>query len=512
MESFAQLFEESLKKSPVREGEIVRGKVVKVLKDYVMIDIGFKAEGKVPIEEFQGFDGKVNANLGDDIDVFLETMEDEQGEMVLSKEHADVMKTWDKLVEAEKNDAPIDGKVLSKVKGGFSVDIGVKAFLPASQIDIKPPKNLDKYVGKVFSFKIVKLNKSRGNVVLSRKVMLEKEREGLKVETLANLQDGQIYEGVVKGVTDYGAFVDIGGIDGLLHVADMSWGHITHPSEVLAVGDEIKVKVLKYDKDTQRISLGMKQLAPDPWSQTEEKYPVGSRVRGKVTTLADYGAFVEIEEGVEGLVHVSEMSWTKKIKHPSKIMSVGDVIDSVVLDVDIANRRISLGLKQIGENPWETMSSRYPIGTRIKGIIRNITDFGLFVDVNGEVDGLVHINDIAWVQNFTHPSEVFNKGQDVEAIVLHIDPESERFSIGVKQLLDDPWDVIGAKYLQGTKIDEGTVVKHVSSGYIVQLEPGVEGLLPNSEAKEELATGAKLTVRVKQAEQKERKFILQCEK
>jgi len=511
MEGFAQLFEESLKKNPVREGQIIRGKVIKVLKDFVMIDIGFKSEGKVPVEEFRDFDGNTKANVGDDVEVYLETLEDENGEMVLSKEHADAMKTWDKLVEAEQQNVAIEGKVVNKVKGGFSVDIGVKAFLPASQIDIKPSKNLDKYVGKIYQFKIVKLNKARGNVVLSRKVMLEQEREVLKTETLANLQEGQIVEGAVKGITDYGAFVDVGGIDGLLHVADMSWGHITHPSEVLAIGDEIRVKILKFDKDAQRISLGMKQLAPDPWSQVEDKYPVGSRVRGKVTTLTDYGAFVEIEEGVEGLVHVSEMSWTKKIKHPSKIMSVGDVLDSVVLDVDIANRRISLGLKQIEANPWETMSQRYPIGTKIKGMIRNIADFGIFIDVNGEVDGLVHINDLVWVQNFVHPSEAFNKNQEVEAIVLHVDPDNERFSLGIKQLMDDPWDIISSKYQQGATA-EGTVVKKLGNGYVVQLEPGVEGLLPTSEAKDPLEIGAKLNVNVQQTEQKERKFIFQCEK
>ncbi len=511
MQGFAQMFEESLKKNPVREGEIVHGKVIKVLKDFVMVDIGFKSEGKVPVQEFLDFEGKVKANVGDDVEVFLESLEDDHGEMLLSKEHADAMKTWDNLVEAEAKDMQIEGKVICKVKGGFSVDIGVKAFLPASQIDIKPPKNLDKYVGKVYFFKIVKLNKARGNVVLSRKLLLEKERESLKVETLATLQEGQIVEGVVKGITDYGAFVDVGGIDGLLHVADMSWGHITHPSEIMAIGDELKVKVIKFDRDTQRISLGMKQLADDPWSGVEDKYQVGSRVRGKVTTLADYGAFVELEEGVEGLVHVSEMSWTKKVKHPSKIMSVGDVIDSVVLDIDAGNRRISLGLKQIESNPWETMSDRYPIGTRIKGIIRNIADFGLFVDVNGEVDGLVHINDLTWVQNFGHPSEVYNKGQEIEAMVLHVDPENERFSLGVKQFLDDPWDTINSKYQPGAQA-EGTVTKQANSGLVVELEPGVEGFIPKADMAEGMAIGTKAMFKVAQADQKERKFILQCEK
>lgn len=507
MEGFAQLFEESFKKFSVREGDIIKGKVVRILKDCVMIDIGFKSEGKVPIEDFSTGGKELSAKVGDEIDVFVEILEDEDGEMVLSKEHADMMRTWDKLVEAAEKDVAIEGRVITKVKGGLAVDIGVKAFLPGSQIDIRPPKNLDRYVGKTFSFKIVKLNKKRGNVVLSRKVLLEKEREVMKTETLANLQEGQIVDGIVKNVTDYGAFVDVGGVDGLLHVTDMQWGHINHPSEILSAGDEIRVKILKYDKTTGRISLGMKQLAPDPWSTVEEKYPVGSRVKGKVTTLAEYGAFVQIEDGVEGLIHVSEMSWTKKVKHPSKIMSVGDVIDSVVLDVDVTNKRISLGLKQIETNPWETMTDRYPLGTRIKGIIRNIADFGLFIDVNGEVDGLVHINDLAWVQNFSHPSEVWHKGQEVEAMVLHIDPASERFSLGIKQMLDDPWDIINSKYTVGTEAD-GEISGSSPLGSIVQLEQGVEGVLPKSEAKEGLEKGSKLKVRVKETDQKERKFTL----
>lgn len=508
MEGFAQLFEESFKKFSVKEGDVINGRVVRVLKDFVMVDIGFKSEGKVPIEDFTAHDGTITAKPGDEVQVYVETLEDENGEIVLSKEHADVMKTWDKLVESAEKGVAVEGRVLSKVKGGLSVDIGIKAFLPGSQIDLRPAKNLDKYVGKTYNFKIVKLNKKRGNVVLSRKLLLEKERESMKAETLANLQEGQIVDGIVKNVTDYGAFVDVGGIDGLLHVTDMQWGHINHPSEILAVGDEIRVKVLKYDKGTNRISLGMKQLAADPWGAVEEKFPIGSRVRGKVTTLTDYGAFVQLEDGVEGLIHVSEMSWTKKIKHPSKIMSVGDVIDSVVLDVDIDNKRISLGLKQIEDNPWKTMAERYPLGTRIKGIIRNIADFGLFVDVNGEVDGLVHINDLCWVQNFSHPSEVWHKGQEVEAMVLHVDPEGERFSLGIKQMLDDPWDVITSKYPVGTEA-EGTVVSMIGNGTVIGLDGGIEGLLQASDTKDEpYAKGAKINVKVKEAEQKDRKFTL----
>lgn len=508
---FARLFEESTKQAKVKEGEIIKGRVVRLARDHVVVDIGFKSEGHVPIEEFKNTRGDVNAKPGDEIEVFLETIEDDKGRMILSKERADAMRTWDRLAEVSDKDGVIEGVVLSKVKGGLSVDIGVKAFLPGSQIDLRPARNLDKYVGQVYQFKIIKLNKRRGNVVLSRKAILEKERESIKVATLANLAEGQVFDGIVKNVTEYGVFVDLGGIDGLLHVTDMTWGRINHPSEMFSVGDDIRVVILKFDAANQKVSLGLKQLKPDPWVEVEGKYPVGSRVSGKIVNLTEYGAFVALEDGVEGLIHVSEMSWTKKVKHPSKVVSVGDTVNAIVLDIDTNAKRISLGLKQIEPNPWEHLDEKYPIGSKIRGTVRNIADFGVFVDVSGEIDGLIHISDLCWVQNFAHPSEIFKKGDEVEAVVLQIDPENERFSLGLKQLADDPWDKIGASYKEGTKA-RGTVSAMSGAGAVVKLEEGVEGLIPEKEFPETLKLGDEIDVVVKKHLLKERRFILEIEK
>lgn len=504
---FAQLFEESLKKSPFKEGDIVKGRVVKIGKDAVMIDVGLKSEGVIPIEQFINFQGELEVKEGDEIQVFLESLENDEGQIILSKEQADAIQTWDTLVEAFEKEEPVEGVVVAKVKGGLSVNIGIKAFLPGSQIDIKPVKNLDKFIGRAYKFKIIKLNKKRGNVVLSRKALLEKEREELRKEALEHIQEGQILEGVVKNITDYGIFVDLGGLDGLLHVTDMTWGRINHPSEMFSVGDDIRVKVLKFDEKSERVSLGIKQLEPDPWTDVEEKFPVGSRVRGKVVSLTDYGAFVELEEGVEGMIHISEMSWTKKVKHPSKILNPGDVIDSVVLDVDVPNRRISLGLKQIEDNPWLKMVDKYPLGTKLSGIIRHIADFGLFVDVGGDIDGLVHLTDLTWVQNFAHPSEVFKKGDKIEVVVMHVDPENERFSLGVKQLQDDPWEKINSSYREGGEA-VGKVVALNSAGLIVELEPGIHGLIPKGEIKKDIEKGSEIRVRVTKTEPKDRHFYL----
>lgn len=504
---FAKLFEESLKKSPFKEGDIVKGRVVRVNKDHVVIDVGLKSEGIIPIEEFINLKGESTVAPGDELEVFLESLENDEGQIQLSKEQADAVKTWDTLVEAHESETPIEGVVVAKVKGGLSVNIGIKAFLPGSQIDIRPVKSLDKFVGNVYKFRIIKLNKKRGNVVLSRKALLEKERAELRKEALDTIQEGQILEGVVKNITDYGVFVDLGGLDGLLHITDMTWGRINHPSEVFSVGDDIRVKVMKFDEKNERVSLGLKQLQPDPWSGVDEKYPVGSRVRGKVVSLTDYGAFIELEDGVEGMIHISEMSWTKKVKHPSKILTAGDDIDSVVLDVDTANRRISLGLKQIEENPWNEMANKYPLGTKLTGTIKNIADFGLFVDVGGMVDGLVHLSDLTWVQNFAHPSETFNKGDKVEVMVIHVDPENERFSLGLRQLIDDDWEKISGKYNEGSEYT-GKVVGSNSAGTIVSLEEGVEGLIPKSEFKGELEEGSEIKVRVVKAEPKDRHFHL----
>jgi len=504
---FARLFEESLAGKSFKEGDVVKGKVVKVGKDYVVVDVGLKSEGIIPIEQFINLRGEIEVKAGDEVAVYIESLEDEDGQIVLSKEQADAIQTWDSLVEAYEKDMPVEGVVVSKVKGGLSVNIGVKAFLPGSQIDTKPVKDLDGYVGKTFKFKIVKLNKKRNNVVLSRKAILEKEREELRREALATIQEGQILEGVVKNITDYGVFVDLGGLDGLLHITDMTWGRINHPSEMFSVGDKIRVKVLKFDEKSEKVSLGYKQLTPDPWEGVEERYLVGSRVRGKVVNLVDYGAFVELEEGVEGLIHISEMSWTKKIKHPSKILNVGDVIDSVVLDVDVSNRRISLGLKQIQENPWHKIAEKYPIGTKVKGTVKNVADFGIFVDVGGEVDGLAHVTDLAWVQNFAHPSEVYRKGDKVEAIVLHVDPEEEKFALGIKQLLDDPWEKIDAKYHVGEEF-EGVVVGTNMAGAIVELEDGVHGLIPKGALKTSIEKGKNVKVKVVRADRRSRQFHL----
>ncbi len=507
---FARLFEESTKKIKLKEGEIVAGRVVRITRDHVVVDIGFKSEGQIPVAEFKNFHGEVTAKPGDEISVLLESVEDEHGNMVLSKERADAMQTWDKLVDLSEKDGDIEGVVVAKVKGGLSVDIGVKAFLPGSQIDLRPARNLDKYVGNTYKFKIIKLNKRRGNVVLSRKAILEKERETMREATLANLQEGMVFDGIVKNVTDYGVFVDLGGIDGLLHVTDMTWGRINHPSEMFSVGDDIRVVVLKFDAESNKVSLGLKQLQADPWQNVEELYPVGSRVSGKVVSLTDYGAFVSLQNGVEGLIHVSEMSWTKKVKHPSKVLSVGDTVEAIVLDVDIESKRISLGLKQIEENPWGKLDEKYPLGTKLKGTIRNIADFGLFVDVGGDIDGLVHISDLSYVQNYAHPSEVFKKGDELEVIVLHIDPENERFSLGVRQLIDDPWDVINSSYREGTKA-AGKVSSISGAGAVVELEKGVLGLIPLKQYPESLKAGDEVSVIVRQADQRERKFILAIE-
>jgi small subunit ribosomal protein S1 len=485
---FARLFEESSKNVSLKEGEVVKGRIIRINRDYVIVDIGFKSEGRIPIEEFRTPTGETRANIGEDIDVFLETIENEDGMMILSKDRADSIRMWDRLEEIEAKDGEVEGKVISKVKGGLSVDVGVRAFLPGSQVDYRPVRSLDKFVGKAFKFKIIKLNKRRGNVVLSRKALLEKERETLKEATLANLAEGQVFDGIIKNVTDYGAFVDIGGIDGLLHVTDMSWGRVNHPSEIYHVGDEVRVVILKYDAEGQKVSLGVKQLTEDPWSRVDENYPVGSRVHGKVTNITDFGAFVELADGVEGLIHISEMSWTKKIKHPSKIVSVGAEVDAIVLNIDTDNKRISLGLKQIEANPWTTIEEKFPIGSKLKGKIHNIADFGVFVDVGGEIDGLVHISDLAWVQNFNNPAEVFKKDDEIEAVVLHVDPENERFSLGMKHLVDDPWEKINKSYTEGTSA-EGEIVNLNSAGAVVRLEEGVEGLIPSKEYPDTLKVG-----------------------
>jgi small subunit ribosomal protein S1 len=477
-ESFAELYEQSLKS--VKEGEVVRGKVLSMDEDFVQIDIGFKSEGLVATWEFMDDDGKMLVGPGDDVDVLLEEAEDANGRIVLSKEKADRLKVWDEISRAYKADEPVEGTVVARVKGGLAVDIGVKAFLPGSQVDLRPVRNLEHIVNQKLNFKIIKFNKRRGNIVLSRRALLETERKKLRENTLETLAPGQIIDGVIKNLTDYGAFIDLGGIDGLLHVTDMSWGRVNHPSELFHVGDEIKVKVLKFDPDSERVSLGLKQIQPDPWIDASMRYPIGKRIEGKIVSLAEYGAFVELEPGIEGLIHVSEISWTKRIKHPSKVVSVGDVVESVVLAVDERERKISLGMKQIEPNPWSVIEEKYPINTRVSGTIRNITNFGIFVGLEEGIDGLVHVSDISWTEQIKHPSEKFKKGDTVEAVVLKIDKENEKFSLGIKQLESNPWDEILKKYPVGEEVT-GEVTKVADFGAFVKLEDGIEGLIYSSE-------------------------------
>src|SRR6266480_145115 len=519
-ESFASLFEESLKREELKEGDIVRGKVIQVGKDHVIVDIGYKSEGTIPLHEFTGADGTVGVKEGDEIDVFLESREDENGLCVLSKEKADRLKVWDEISEACERDELIEGVISQRVKGGLSVTIrgGVKAFLPGSQVDLRPVRNLDAFIGKNFKFKVIKFNKKRGNIVLSRRVLLEKERAELKDQTLEKLKEGQIIEGIVKNLTEYGAFIDLGGIDGLLHITDMSWGRVNHPSELFQVGDHVRVKVLKFNADTERVSLGLKQITEDPWSRAAEKYVPGTVVRGKVVSLKDYGAFIELEEGIEGLVHISEMSWTRRVKHPSKMVAVGDMVEAVVLDVDAKQNRISLGMKQLEPNPYEQLTEKYPPGTVVKGLVRNIADFGIFVEIEEGIDGLVHISDMSWTQRVKHPSELFQKGDPVEAVLLNIDTgdgDKPKISLGIKQLVADPWERIPYEFPTG-KIVEGKILKVLDFGAFVGLEKGIEGLVHVSEISEEhvedprtvLQPGQAVKVQVLHADAAERKIGL----
>jgi len=475
---FETLFETSIKELNV--GDVVTGTIVQLSDDNAVVDVGYKSEGVIPLNEFKDEKGEVNIQVGDQVDVLFERRENEHGLISLSKEKADRQKVWNALEEG----SVVEGKIIGRIKGGLTVDIGVHAFLPGSQVDLRPVRNLEKLIGANFNFKIIKLNKRRGNIVLSRRVLLEEERETLRAKTLETLAEGQVVEGVVKNLTDYGAFIDLGGIDGLLHITDMSWGRVNHPSDVLSVGDKVNVKVLKYDRERERVSLGLKQITPDPWLEVENKYPVGERVKGKVVSLTDYGAFIELEDGVEGLIHVSEMSWTKRIKHPNKVLSVGDEVETLVLALDIPNRRISLGLKQVEPNPWEVIGERFPAGTVIEGQVKNITDFGIFVGVDEGIDGLVHISDLSWTKRVKHPSELYKKGDTVKAVVLNIDQENERFSLGIKQLATDPWDSIPKIYTPGTVV-RGKVTSVTDFGVFLEVEEGIEGLIHVSELSQE---------------------------
>ncbi len=484
--SFVELYEQSLQ--DVAIGKIVMGKIVQINDDAAMVDVGYKTEGRLYLSEVTDGDGNVTIAVGDDIEVLVDRRKD--AELILSKEKAARIKMWDDVVAIYEEKGTISGKIVERVKGGLSVDIGFPAFLPGSQVSTHPVKDLDRYVGQTMDFQILKYDKKRSNVVLSRKAILEVEREEKKKKTLETIEEGKIVEGVVKNVTDYGLFIDLGGIDGLLHITDMSWGRIRHPSENFSRDDKITVKVLSFDREKERVSLGLRQLTENPWNSITEKYPVGSIIEGKVISIMDYGVFVEIEPGVEGLVHVSEMFWTKKIRHPSKVLSLGDVINVMVLDVSPDNRRISLGLKQTMPNPWMELKEKYPEGTVIESEIRNITDFGIFVGIEDDIDGLVHVSDISWKKRIKHPSEFYKKGQKIEAVVLGIDVEAEKFSLGIKQLTTNPWEDIASKYIPGSIIT-GKITNVTDFGVFVEIEEGIEGLVHISEISRERIKSAK---------------------
>jgi small subunit ribosomal protein S1 len=492
-EELEQLYEESLKH--IQEGEIVRGRVVHIGRDSVLVDVGYKSEGIIDLDEFP--DQGRHLRVGEEVDVLLEEKEDSEGQVILSKEKANRIKIWDDISKKYDNNDIVDGVVVARIKGGLTVDIGLKAFLPGSQIDLRPVRNLDKLIGERLQMRIIKLNKRRGNIVLSRRVLLEEERQRAKEKTLASLAEGQIIEGVVKNITEYGAFIDLGGIDGLLHITDMSWGRVSHPSELFAIGDKVKVMVLKFDQEHERVSLGLKQMTPDPWMNVAEKYPETSRVSGKVVSITDYGAFVELEEGIEGLVHVSQMSWARRTRHPSKIVNIGDTIEAVVLSVDKDKKRISLGMKQIEPNPWTTVDERYPVGSEVEGKVRNLTDFGAFIALEEGIDGLIHISDMSWTQRVKHPSEILKKGQKVRAVVLNVDKDNERLSLGLKQMELDPWTQVQTKYHVGQDI-RVKVVKVTNFGAFAELEDGVEGLIHLSELSREKITDPEEVVSVGQ--------------
>jgi small subunit ribosomal protein S1 len=471
-----------------KEGEVVTGVITAVDKDLVLVDIGYKSEGQIRINEFRAEDGTITAKVGDRVEVMVEWWDDEDERVILSKEKAANIKVWENIKKCHDEDGTMRGTISSRVKGGFSVDIGVPAFLPGSQADLRPIRNLDDMVGKTYDFKILKYNRKRSNIVLSRRVLLEKERETKRAATLASIHEGKVLQGIVKNITEYGVFVDLGGVDGLLHITDISWGRVKHPSDLFKIGDQVSVKVLNMDLEKERVSLGMKQLSADPWSTAAQKYPVGSRVTGRVVSLTDYGAFVELQEGIEGLIHVSEMSWTRKVRHPSKVVAVSEEVDAVVLDIKPEARRISLGMKQVAPNPWDVIAEKYPIGTTIEGKIKNITDFGIFIGIDEGIDGLVHISDISWTKRIKHPSELYKKGDVVQAIVLDIEKDNERFSLGIKQLQEDPWKSVGARYRVGTEIT-GTITNVTDFGIFVELEEGIEGLIHVSEiSKEKIKT------------------------
>jgi small subunit ribosomal protein S1 len=511
MDEMAALYEESFAR--IQEGGIVTGIVVGIEEDRVLVDIGYKSEGYVSLNQFPNRGASLK--IGDKIEVLLESTEDTEGQIVLSKEKADKIKIWDKLTRVAKNDEIIEGTVTARIKGGLSVDIGLRAFLPGSQIDLHPIRDMDELIGKKFEMKIIKLDKARGSIVLSRRVLLEKEREKAREKILKVLKEGEILGGIVKNITEYGVFIDLGGIDGLLHITDMSWGRVSHPSELFVLGDKVKVMVLKFDKEKQQVSLGLKQITPDPWSDIETKYPVDSKVKGKVVSITDYGAFIELEKGIEGLVHVSEMSWDKRLRHASKIVAIGDTVEAIVLSLNKNERKISLGMKQTEPNPWTVVEDKYPKGTVTYGKVRNVTDFGVFVNLDEGIEGLIHVSDLSWSQKTKNPAQMFKKGQRIKIVVLNVDKENERLSLGVKQLTEDPWKGVGDKYKVGSEA-RAKIVKLTNFGAFAELEDGIEGLIHITELgegkiddpKDVVNIGDEVNVKVIKIDQEARKIAL----
>ncbi len=474
-QKFEQIYESTINK--FSDGEIVSGRIISIDSKDVSVDIGFKSEGLVPFEEFNN---REDLNIGDEIEVYIDNIEDKDGQLVLSSKKADFVRAWDKVVEVHEKDEVITGKVSRRIKGGMVVDlIGVEAFLPGSQIDIKPVRDFDALVNQEFEFKIVNVNHLRRNIVVSRRVLIEEDMKGLREKILMNLEKGQKLEGTVKNITNFGVFIDLGGVDGLLHINDLSWGRIGHPSEVVSLDEKIDVVILDFDEDKSRISLGLKQLSPHPWDNIEDKFEVGSKISGKVVNIADYGAFIELEKGIEGLIHISEMSWIQHIKHPSQVVSMGDEVEAIVLSVDKEGQKISLGLKQLEPDPWDQIEEKYPLGTRHNGVVRNLTNFGAFVELEDGVDGLVHISDLSWTRKIRHPSEVIKKNDNIEVEVLAIERENRRISLGYKQLFDNPWDILENQYKVGIQV-KGIVTRCIEKGLVTEIPDQVEGFVPIS--------------------------------
>jgi small subunit ribosomal protein S1 len=514
VEDFRSMYLDTMRN--VTEGEVVAGTVVSVEKDFVLVDVGYKSEGVIALEEFRGKDGELNVTPGEEIEVYLEQMEDSEGRVVLSKQKVDRQKIWSKLFKAFENKDILEGIITRRIKGGLVIDIsGVDCFLPASQVGLRPTSDLDQFIGQNVAVRIIKFNRGRGNVVASRRVLLEEERASKRAQTLEELQAGQIRKGVVKNIVQYGAFIDMGGIDGLLHITDMAWGRVSHPSEIVQIGQELEVKVLSIDKENGKISLGLKQKSADPWTHIDAKFPVGSRHKGKVVNLTDYGAFVKLDEGVEGLVHVSEMSWLKRVKHPSAVVSVGQEVEIVILNLDTQAKKISLGMKQVESDPWESMDERLPVGSTVKGQVKSLTDYGAFVELEDGIEGLLHISDMSWSSSLKNPGDLLKKGDDLEVKVLNIDKEKRKISLGLKQLQADPWSGAESRYVSGAEV-KGKVLRTTNFGAFVELEPGIEGLIhisqladsPPEKVEDLLKAGDNVTAKVIKLSMEDRKIGL----